>query len=72
MEANSSLTPFSPAFNHLLAIKLDSPNFLLWKQQIIADVHGHKLMEFILSAESTPEKFTNDGRLTLDFIFWDQ
>lgn len=46
-QASSLVVHFGSSFNHLLAVKPDSNNFLLWKQQIIATIRGHRLMNYI-------------------------
>lgn len=67
----SSSSQSTIAFNHPLAVKLDPMNFLLWKQQCIAAIRGHRLMHFLLDSNSAPHKFDSEGRLLQDFVLWD-
>lgn len=44
-------------FSHPLLVKLDSRNFLLWRQQTLSTIQGHRLGEYILNLSSVPQKF---------------
>lgn len=57
-------------------MKLNNENYLLWKQQDLACIHGHKLLNF-LESSGKPEKYLSshdeDARnINSDFLAWDQ
>lgn len=54
MAVAAKTTPVT--FKHSLFVKLNNENHLLWKQQVIAAVRGHKLMHFLYSS-STPQRY---------------
>ena len=39
--------PSLMTFNHPLQLKLDDSNFLLWEQQALAAIYGHRLKKFL-------------------------
>ena len=63
------------AFNHLLQLKLDDTNFLLWEQQALAAIYGHRLEKFldrstpILVQFASPEDELNQN-LFEELLLW--
>ncbi|KAF7803687.1 putative clathrin assembly protein [Senna tora] len=62
-------------FNHHITAKLDDKNFLVWKQQVLASIRGHRLTDFIAGAEAIPKKFEKEsdavaGTLSEKYIAW--
>lgn len=63
------------SFNHTLSDKLDEKNSLLWKQQALAAIQGHKLEKFICGPKFWPERFlstksTLKGEENLKYLYW--
>ncbi|KAL5802850.1 hypothetical protein ACOSQ4_031155 [Xanthoceras sorbifolium] len=56
----------------ILTVKLDSNNFLLWRQQILAAIKGNRLSSFIDSAVPSPPRFNADGTVSEKFLDWEQ
>ncbi|RVW22453.1 hypothetical protein CK203_099256 [Vitis vinifera] len=53
-----SSTRFVPiSFNHSLSVKLDSKNFLIWKQWIVFAIQGYGLQKFVHSDNEVPVQF---------------
>ena len=64
-------------FNHSLSVKLDSRNFLIWKQQIISAIQGYGLQKFVFSNNEVPIQFITRedarfGKATKEFLEWEQ
>lgn len=64
------------SFKHVLSVKLDNENHLLWKQQVLAAVRGHNLTQF-LESSNQPVKFVSDQdesakAVTQEFLEWEQ
>lgn len=47
-------------FSHLISIKLDENNYLLWKHQVYTAIRGHDLHNFINPFAKPPEMFLTD------------
>lgn len=59
----SSTAPVT--FTHVLSIKLDEKNFLLWKQQVEGVVIAHKLHRYVVNP-TIPQKYASEfDRVTL-------
>lgn len=48
--------PAPVSFKHILSLKLNEENHLLWKQQVLAAIRGHNLLHF-LESTSRPDQF---------------
>lgn len=64
------------SFKHSLSVKLNNENYLLWKQQVLAAIRGHKLPHY-LESSAIPAKFlsTDDehaGNVHTDYLEWEQ
>ena len=62
-------------FNHPLQLKLDDTNFLLWEQQALAAIYGHRLEKFLDRSTPVPPQFsTSEDKhnqiLFEDFLQW--
>lgn len=62
-------------FNHLVSMKLNNENHLIWKQQIIATVCGHNVMHFLDESKPVPAQFLSEqdkrnGKVNLEFSAW--
>ncbi|KAK4840954.1 hypothetical protein QYF36_022262 [Acer negundo] len=74
----SSIKFVPVSFKHSISVKLDNGNFLLWHQQVVAAIKGHKLQKFILDGlSSIPPKFLSTadevkGQVNGDFLDWEQ
>lgn len=69
-----SSTKINPKwFKHVLSVKLNNENFLLWKQQVI---RGHNLMQYLESSAKPPKYLSqeddNTGNINPEFLEWDQ
>lgn len=69
--------PLKPpiSFKHILSIKLNEENHLLWKQQVLAAIRGHNLLHFLESTSnphhlnpSSTESSYNDAEI----VHWEQ
>ena len=64
-------------FNHPLQLKLDDTNFLLWEQQALAAIYGHRLEKFLDWNTPIPSPFSSpDDELhqihSEDYLLWRQ
>ncbi|KAK0605247.1 hypothetical protein LWI29_024597 [Acer saccharum] len=54
----SSIKFVTVSFKHSISVKLDIGDFLLWRQQVVVAIKGHKLQKFVLNGlSSIPLKF---------------
>lgn len=61
--------PLPNQFSHSLNLKLDSSNFLLWRQQVLAVIRGHGLMKFFTVSNKFAEEDEPEGA---DLQLWRQ
>ena len=72
-----SSTRFVPiSFNHSLSVKLDSKNFLIWKQWIVFAIQGYGLQKFVHSDNEVPVQFltreyVRPRKATKEFLEWE-
>ena len=64
-------------FNHPLQLKLDDTNFLLWEQQALAAIYGHRLEKFLDRNTPIPPQFSSPEDelyqiLSEEFLQWRQ
>lgn len=65
------------SFNHIVSIKLDEKNFLLWRQQVLATIKGHELQKYITKSCKIPKKFLSiedetSGRINDEYAAWEK
>ncbi|KAK4276114.1 hypothetical protein QN277_019103 [Acacia crassicarpa] len=61
-------------FSHLVSVKLEEHNYLLWKQQISTAIRGHDLQQFIDKTVKPPAQYLtigDDGEGLLNPVFLD-
>lgn len=77
--ASSSFTPpstsLTSSFSHLVTIKLNPENFVLWKVQITAYLKGQELFSFVDGSQTAPPKYLPtetdaDLKINPDFSLW--
>ena len=56
-QTQSSPSLFHNTFNHLVQIKLDRTNYLLWKSQILPTICGHNLGSFLFGTTRNRSKY---------------
>lgn len=63
-------------FKSLLFVKLNDENYLLWKQQVKAAIHGHNLLHFLEESSNPPRFLSNDDEnstnINTDYLEWEQ
>ena len=73
MVSRASLSAFAPhTFFNLVSFKLTDKNYLLWEQEVIATIKGHKLQNH-LHKELIPNMYLSDadaiaGNLSLSIL----
>ena len=78
LETMLHLSITSGLFAHLLTVKLDRNNFLLWRQQAMATIRCHNLQCFVLQENhSSPPEFLTEldqkvARINPKFTAWQQ
>lgn len=67
-------TPIS--FKHVLPVKLNKENHLLWKQQVLAAIRGHNLLQFLESTSKPVRPLDplneESGNINAELIHWEQ
>lgn len=74
MAASTNVNP--KFFKHILSIKLNNENFLLWKQQVMAVIRGHNLLQY-LNSSGKPIRFLSQedeiaGIVNSELSEWEQ
>ena len=65
-------------FSHLVSVRLDETNFLIWKHQILSAIRGYNLYDFIDRSVKPPAKYTPDPKdpepasLNPDYKDWER
>lgn len=69
------IKPHPISFKHILSVKLNNDNYLLWMQQILATVRGHNLLNLLGSSVKLEKYFTSQEEadiINAGFLEWEQ
>ncbi|OVA20285.1 hypothetical protein BVC80_157g86 [Macleaya cordata] len=73
--STSSSTPVSvstTSIHHIVSVKLDSTNYILWRAQFLPLLRGYKLMKYVDGSYPCPTTLNADGTPNLQYDAWQQ
>ena len=75
--SSSSTPPFSiPSIAHLISIKLDRSNYLLWVSQFLPVLRSHDLLGIVDGIETCPTKLVKNSKgediINPEFTIWNK